>query len=300
MAQPPGGAAPAPAAAAQELDLATRWLRLAALRWHAGAPRRVLALHGWLDNAASFSGLAPRLDGCDVVALDLTGHGRSDHRPPGMPYHFVDFVPDVLAAADALGWDDFALLGHSLGAGIACFVAAVAPERVTGAALVEGIGPLSGTPDEEPDRLAEATRQMVASGTRPPAVYPDVDTAVRARRQAGGLEEAAARVLVERALQPVPGGFGWRSDARLRYRSPIYFTEAQVLAFLGRVRSPALLLTGDRAPLAARPGFAARCATLPGLVHEVLPGGHHLHLEDPGSVAPRLAAFLATLPRRAG
>ena len=115
---------------ADELTLATPTLQLAALRWHAGAPRRVLALHGWLDNAASFAGLAPRLDGCDTVALDLPGHGRSDHRPPGVHYHFVDFIPDVLAAADYLGWSQFALLGHSLGAGIGCFTAAVARKLV--------------------------------------------------------------------------------------------------------------------------------------------------------------------------
>jgi pimeloyl-ACP methyl ester carboxylesterase len=35
------------------------------------------ALHGWLDNAASFERLAPMLDGCFVVAPDLVGHGRS-------------------------------------------------------------------------------------------------------------------------------------------------------------------------------------------------------------------------------
>ncbi len=286
-----GGAPMAP----EELTLETAYLRLAAQRWHVGAPLKVLALHGWLDNAASFATLAPRLTGCDLVALDLPGHGRSEHRPPGVHYHFVDFVPDVLAAAGALGWARFAILGHSLGAGIGCFVAAIAPGAVTGLALVEGLGPLSGSPDDDPDRLAEATRQMAAHALREPRVYPDVETAVTARVRAGGVGKTGARLLVERALQPTGGGFAWRSDPRLRYRSPIYLDEAQVLAFLARIRCPAQLLTGADAELAARPEFAARCRAVRGLDHRVLPGGHHLHLDDPGQVVGPLTSFLEGL-----
>ena len=36
----------------------------------------------------------------------------------------------VLDAADALGWDRFHLIGHSMGAGIASLVAASCPERI--------------------------------------------------------------------------------------------------------------------------------------------------------------------------
>jgi pimeloyl-ACP methyl ester carboxylesterase len=236
--------------APEELTLETAYLRLAAQRWHVGAPLKVLALHGWLDNAASFATLAPRLTGCDLVALE--------------------------------GWARFAILGHSLGAGIGCFVAAIAPGAVTGLALVEGLGPLSGSPDDDPDRLAEATQQMAAHALREPRVYPDVETAVTARVRAGGVGKTGARLLVERALQPTGGGFAWRS-------------EAQVLAFLARIRCPAQLLTGADAELAARPEFAARCRAVRGLDHRVLPGGHHLHLDDPGQVVGPLTSFLEGL-----
>jgi pimeloyl-ACP methyl ester carboxylesterase len=88
-----------------------------------GAPK-VRALHGWLDNAASFVPLAPWLPGIELVAPDLPGHGRSVHLPQGADYSFAGAVNSVLDIADALGWDRFALLGHSMGAGIGSLVAA--------------------------------------------------------------------------------------------------------------------------------------------------------------------------------
>ena len=64
-------------------------LKLAGLSWGDPSNRPLLALHGWLDNAASFSQLAPLLTDFYVVAVDLTGHGQSacrsaDARLPDM------------------------------------------------------------------------------------------------------------------------------------------------------------------------------------------------------------------------
>jgi len=279
----------------EALTLGTRWLHLAALRWGEGAPRRVLALHGWLDNAATFTGLAPRLPGCDLVAIDLPGHGLSQHRAPGAHYHFVDYVPEVFEAADALGWEHFTLLGHSLGAGVAAFAAAIAPERVERLAMIEGLGPLSGDPLEEPERLATATRQMTRLPNKKPPVYATPDEAVAARRRVDGLGEAAARVLVERALRSIEeGGWTWRSDPRLRFSSPSYLIEPQVQAFLERIRCPALLVNGVDGIVLSRPGIAERMRCIADLEHIVVPGGHHLHLETPEAVAGPLRAFLDT------
>ena len=66
-----------------------------------GAP--VLALHGWLDNAASFARLAPRLAGLRIVALDFAGHGHSEHRPAGAGYALWDYAYDVLQVAEQFG-----------------------------------------------------------------------------------------------------------------------------------------------------------------------------------------------------
>ena len=106
--------------------------RIAGLRGGRGTGLPVLALHGWLDNAASFVPLAAHLDGIELVAPDLPGHGRSAHLPRGADYSFAGAVASVLDIADALGWTRFALLGHSMGAGIGSLVAAACPQRVAG------------------------------------------------------------------------------------------------------------------------------------------------------------------------
>jgi pimeloyl-ACP methyl ester carboxylesterase len=277
----------------RDITLQAGSLRLAARVWGEEGGQRVLALHGWLDNAASFVPLAAELDGIQLVALELAGHGHSAHRPPGSAYHFVDNIPDVLAAADALGWERFTLLGHSLGAGVASFTAAAAPGRIEQLLLIEGLGPLSGVPADEAHRLQRYLRQHVSQGKRRRRRYPSLEAAAAQRAAKGGLSSAAARLLAGRGTE-VQGGeeVSWRHDPRLIFTSPHYYTEEQVLAVLQAVEVPTVLVMAEEGLLQRRPTTAGRCAALANLKVVHLPGGHHLHMENPAAVAAALGAFL--------
>ncbi|MEI2743049.1 MAG: alpha/beta hydrolase [Candidatus Competibacter sp.] len=278
----------------EELALQTPYLRLAARAWGPPDGIPVLALHGWLDNAASFDALAPLLPDARLVALDLTGHGHSEHRPPGVHYHFVDFIPDVIAAADALGWRRFALLGHSLGGGIASFVAALLPERVARVAMIEGLGPPTSNPDDGPANLRKTIDQMDALPRKRPPLYPSLEAAIQTRCEAGGLSWTAASILVERGIQPLgDAGYGWRTDPRLRFVSPLYLTEPQILAYMERIEIPALLICGAEGYLVKRAYMRERYARIADLSVRVLAGGHHPHLEDPEPCARLLGPFFA-------
>src|SRR5688500_13408037 len=90
--------------------------RLSALCFGPADGVPVLAMHGWLDNAASFERLAEHLSGVNLVALDLAGHGLSERRADGV-YVFLDYVADASLAISALGWSRCVVVGHSLGAG---------------------------------------------------------------------------------------------------------------------------------------------------------------------------------------
>lgn len=277
----------------RELHLDTPFGRLAALRFgHGGTP--VLALHGWLDNAASFMPIAPHLPGIDLVALDLPGHGASAHLPPSADYTLVLAARAVLAAADALGWSTFSLLGHSMGGATATLVAAAAPRRIERLALIEALGGLV----EEEARTAQRLREAFAMHGEPAGsrrrVFPDPATAVRVRVQAGGLSEAAARLIVERGIAPAgEGGFTWRSDARLTRPTAIRMTEAQMRDVIAAIDCAVHLVHAVPAfqffPADVRD---ARIACLRDVRVTTIEGGHHLHMEIPGAVAEALAPFL--------
>jgi pimeloyl-ACP methyl ester carboxylesterase len=267
--------------------------RIAALRGGSRSGMPLLAMHGWLDNAASFVPLMPHLQEFDIVALDLPGHGASAHRASGYDYAFVDWIHDALDALDALGWQRARLLGHSMGAAIATLVAASAPERVEKIALIEALGPLAGAATTAGQRLREAVIARRTAAQRPRKVIPNLETAVKARRAVGDMSDSAARLIVERNLEAVEGGWRWRSDARLVLPSHLRITEEAAVSIVRAVEAPTLLIAADPAPPYFTPELRdARVACLrDGRLH-VLPGGHHLHMEQPDVVAPYLLEFL--------
>ena len=279
--------------APREIAVALPHLQLAARVWGDPAQPRLLALHGWLDNAASFDRIAPLLCGkFHIVALDLPGHGWSGHRPPGTWYHYIDYLGDVLAAADALGWERFGLLGHSLGGAVASVLAAACPERIEQLLLIEALGPLTGAADQTLAQLQRALHQRGALEDKNLRVFADTDEAAQARVRANDLSLEVARILVSRSLKPVDGGFVWSSDPRLTLASPQRYVEEQVLAMLSGIRAPTRLILADPPPsFLPKALIDARIARVPGIEVVRLPGHHHLHLEDPEPVARALLAF---------
>jgi len=259
---------------------------------------RVLALHGWLDNAASFLPLAPHLGDIELVAIDLPGHGHSAHLGAGGDYSFAGSIASVLDAADALGWDRFRLLGHSMGGAISCMVAAACPERIERLVLIEAVGVLTEAPERTHLRLREAVAAQRVLKGKQLRVFPDIDTAVRARMQAGrvpgsGLDAELVRLLVERGLREVPGGYVWSSDPRLTLPTLVRMTQTQADDLLAGIECPTLVLFADPPqPYLPDAERRRRVAALPKGRMEVLAGGHHLHMQQPAQVAAVIAPFL--------
>lgn len=237
----------------------------------------VIALHGWLDNANSFALLAPKLHGLRIVALDMAGHGHSDHRPPGAGYALWDYAHDVLQVAEQLGWTRFALLGHSMGAIVSVVLAGALPERVTHLALIDGVIPPTAGHDNAAERMGMALQAQLDLRAKRKPVYSTLDRAIEARMKGlVAVSRQAAELLGQRGLMPVAGGYTWRTDNRLTLPSPLRLSDEQALSFAQRIQCPVQLVVAADGMLAQHPD---RLERLP-FSREQLPGGHHLHVND--------------------
>lgn len=268
------------------------WGNLSGLHWsNPGAPR-LLCLHGWLDNAASFVPLAPWLQDFDLLALDFAGHGFSAHRPQHCRYYMSENIYDVDAVLDYLQWDQCNLLGHSMGGAVACHYAACAPERVQRLISLDAVGIF--TQDEEKTgaqwrKSLQGVRQK-QSFLRP---YESVEQAMQARQKAAPLSDQAARLLCERSLEHNGDYFQWRTDPRLNWRSPQILSNAQAVGILKCIEAPTLLINStylnkylSDEELQARYHAIANCKLIKNT------GDHHFHMENPEDISTDIRQFL--------
>ena len=113
-----------------------------------GGPRRVIALHGWFGHAGAWGPLVDAIDPdrYSYAFMDYRGYGRAKARSG--QFTVDEIAGDALALADALGWERFSVVGHSMGGMAALRTLVEAPERVE---RVVGINPIpaSGYPFDE-------------------------------------------------------------------------------------------------------------------------------------------------------
>ncbi len=276
----------------KEITICSKKLELAALTWGDENANPVIALHGWLDNAASFVPLAKQIKNMYFVSLDLPGHGKSEHHT-GCNYHIIDYASDVLFAAEALGFKKFSLLGHSLGAIISCMIAAGVPDRINRIALIDCMGPVSSYPKYFQKRYQDHFKYL-STRTGKKKVYKSIKKAAKARYGARSIDKMqykSAKLLVERALVETNGGYTWRSDPDLNVPSPMFWTEPYVLEMIKLIECETLFIKPDDGYMKHYYRNPKREKALQNLEILKIPGRHHIHLDDPKHVAPYLQSF---------
>nr|WP_042638399.1 alpha/beta hydrolase [Aeromonas eucrenophila] len=249
----------------------------------------LIALHGWLDNGASFLPLAPHLDDFHLICVDLPGHGHSDHK--ATPYVFVDWLDDLHQISRAAGWQRFMLLGHSLGALIASAYAGVFPEQVERLIMLEGLGPLSQPDEAVAEQLRRAILNRSRTRERASVGFGSLEEAVAARCKVADISPAAARLICERQLRVLDGRWHWRSDPRLRDLSPMRMSEGQAQALIRAIECPVLFIRGEQGFPALIQQWQQRAEAFGQIEMAVVEGNHHFHMDNSSKTAVCIENF---------
>ena len=282
----------APVSSATPLDF-----ELAAGRVHAESrgpegATLVLAIPGLSANLRGFDFLAEQLGvRRRVVALDLRGRGHSDVTAPGT-YGWANHARDVIDVADALGVDEFAVLGQSMGAFVAMEVAREAPGRLRAAVLIDACG----LPD--PETIAPIRAAVERLG----AVYPSFAGYLALVQQLGTVRPWSPywERYFRYELADVPGGVRARSDRAAVLEDADYgeshsprdlWRNLTMPVLLARATQPLVGASGFIVPEAERDAFlaAVRSASL------VEVDANHYGINTHPATAQAIEAFLAAL-----
>lgn len=267
---------------------------------------RILALHGWMDNCASFDALShivmDRLisdenfaTDIDFIAIDLPGHGHSSHKsldgPTSVQAEYCYYVFEIVRQ---LEWnpEDLTIIGHSMGGSIALMYAAAFPTKRL--CLLDTLGPMP-KPPETISKNLRSNFKIRARGKMPSSVYPDFKTAVETRCKTPGLlfpgkqyiSEETAKALVERGSTINENGqLRFRHDQRLNWPSLLYLSVTQLEQMYKDIASQntstCLLTAIDGMPFPSDKMIRIKTLLKPDICKS-LPGSHHFH-SDPDSV----------------
>ena len=93
-------------------------------------PRKVIVLHGWFGDHSVWAPAYRYIDEDQFcfAFLDIRGYGASRGMPGERSMRRISL--DAIELADQLGWDEFSVVGHSMGGQAAQRLAVDAPQRV--------------------------------------------------------------------------------------------------------------------------------------------------------------------------
>ncbi|XP_047435298.1 serine hydrolase-like protein isoform X2 [Mugil cephalus] len=242
---------------------------------------------------------------CRYVAVDLAGHGLSSHRPPGVFYTSLAYVADVRRVVDALHWTKFSIIGHSMGGDIAAMFSALYPEMVDALVLLDILGFFPKDPKQTPSMIRQGMDELLQfeqnTEEKKNRVY-SYEKALERLLAANSksISEHSARILLERGLTRVEGGFKFSRDLRVNFKNLVQLTLEQSLEIQSRIQAPVLVVLGDKGYFGKSPesnqeklnfavfqGYRDRNHTV-----VTVPGSHHVHLNNPEVVAPLVSDFL--------
>jgi pimeloyl-ACP methyl ester carboxylesterase len=248
----------------------------------APAHPNVLFVHGSGAHRHWWDPMLPLVaDHWNVTALDLSGHGESDHRPEGYhPEAWADELGAVIAATSPRGRS--IVVAHSMGALVAIAAAAIHPDAIDRLILLDIA--------IQPDRHDNAPRGRAGKTPRTFETEAEAIAAFHLLPPGSVVDDATLRLVGSFSYRRGSAGWAPKFDQEIFQR----FTDGDVAKWLAEVRCPITLIGGEHSGLVGRANAEYVAAvTGNGITWGNLPNTHHhLQLEDPHGVASTLLALV--------
>ena len=264
-------------------------MEISYLQWSdRGMP--LLLLHGMADHALVWSSLGDYLrSNYQVIAPDLRGHGESGK--PATGYHFQDYIGDLRALINHLGWTQAHILGHSWSAKIAAIWATQQPEVFKSLILVDPF-----FIDKMPSwiRITFPILYQVLPFlkiTRSFDSYQSIEAIARQLKQYKGWSNLQQEVFKNAIEQKADGS--WSSKFTLSARGEIF---EDVMGFAGLTKTldiPSLLILPQQGLNRTAWQIQSYKKYLTSLEIKKIPGNHWAFLGEPEIFNQAVAEFLS-------
>ncbi|TRT77646.1 MAG: alpha/beta hydrolase [Microcystis sp. M_OC_Ca_00000000_S217Cul] len=250
----------------------------------------LLLLHGMADHGLVWSSLGDYLSSnYQVIAPDLRGHGESGK--PATGYHFQDYIGDLRALINHLGWTQAHILGHSWSAKIAAIWATQQPEVFKSLILVDPF-----FIDKMPSwiRITFPILYQVLPFlkiTRSFDSYQSIEAIARQLKQYKGWSNLQQEVFKNAIEQKADGS--WSGKFTLSARGEIF---EDVMGFAGLTKTldiPSLLILPQQGLNRTAWQIQSYKKYLTSLEIKKIPGNHWAFLGEPETFNQAVAEFLS-------
>ncbi|GAL12170.1 predicted hydrolase/acyltransferase [Vibrio astriarenae] len=246
----------------------------------------IVFLHGWLDNSASFDSVITELmqlqPNTRYIAVDLPGHGWSDHKSLGQSYGFHEYLDDISQLLSKLSANRCLIVGHSLGALLASCYSAAFPEFVVGLVQIEGFMPMAEPAENHPQRIRNAIVSRQRIRQKSVKSMASFEVALAKRTRANQLAYELITPIVQRGTVEREGRCFWRHDRRLLAESIYRMSPEHAQAIVENIYCPWTLILGSQGYQTLKSQWMSYLANDQVVT---IDGGHHCHLEQPKQVA---------------
>lgn len=248
-----------------------------------------MLLHGLADHGRVWFSLGDYLaKDYHIVAPDLRGHG--DSSKPAQGYGFEDFISDLEALMERLGWSCAHILGHSWSAKLAAIWATQHPQRFRSLILVDPF-----FMDKIPPwfKLTFPLLYRILpflKGMGPFSSYEAAEALARQLKQYQGWSPLQQQVFQTSLEQKADGT--WGSKFAVQARDRIFAAVMDAAGLTQPLDLPSLLIKPSRGLNRSQWQLKPYQTYLKNLQIQEVPGNHWAFLVEPESFNQVVAGFL--------